>query len=72
MSKYSPLGDFLKAWPDREITLTFEEIEEIIGSRLPPSAYAKRGFWNNNTNEYVRPERSRVGVRRLAGRARRR
>ena len=55
MSKHSPLGDFLKAWPDREVTLTFEEIEEIIGSRLPPSAYAKRGFWTNSTNEYVRP-----------------
>ena len=55
MSKYSPLGDFLKAWPDREITLTFEEIEEIIGRKLPPSARYGNGFWINTVNDYVPP-----------------
>ena len=55
MSKYSPLGEFLKAWPDREITLTFAEIEEIIGRELPPGAYLRAGFWINANNDYVSP-----------------
>ena len=55
MSKYSPLAGFLKECPHHEITLTFAEIESILGADLPPSAYAGKAFWRNDTNVYTRP-----------------
>ncbi|MEM2309842.1 MAG: hypothetical protein QXV71_05005 [Candidatus Bathyarchaeia archaeon] len=30
-----------------EATLSFAEIEDVIGDRLPKSAYENRGWWNN-------------------------
>ena len=49
MSKYSPLQQFLAGLPgsQREITLTFYRIEEIIGSKLPKSAFQHRAWWSN-------------------------
>ena len=55
MSKYSPLADFLKECPHHEVTLTFAKIESILGADLPPSAYAGKDFWRNNTNSHSRP-----------------
>lgn len=45
MSKYESLEEFLKY--KVQITLTYAEIEEIIGSELPPSASTDRTWWAN-------------------------
>ena len=49
MSKYDPLGDFLKdlSLSIAEKTLTFGEIENILGFKLPDSAYNHRAWWAN-------------------------
>ncbi len=50
MSKYDPLGDFLKhrGLYFEEVTLTFEEIEALLGFNLPPSARRYRAWWANS------------------------
>jgi hypothetical protein len=49
MSKYDPLHDFLKnAKPGtKELTLTFAQIESILGGKLPASAHRHRPWWAN-------------------------
>src|SRR5947209_6056830 len=51
-SVYQPLKVFLAGRPNDEeqITLTFSEIEDLLGRPLPPGAYASRAFWANNAN----------------------
>lgn len=53
MSKYEPLARYLKNVPDQEHSLTFEQIEAIIGSKLPPSSYKHRALWSNNPQGHV-------------------
>lgn len=43
MSKYAPLGKWLRQQPQNSVTLTFAQIEGIIGDYLP-----------SNTREYFR------------------
>jgi hypothetical protein len=49
MYHYQPLHDFLAARGDRSVNLSFEEIEDIIGRSLPPSASGtiSRQWWSN-------------------------
>ena len=52
--KYDALGQFLKTRAsDSTVPMTFAEIEEIIGSKLPPSAYEHRPWWSNNPSNNV-------------------
>jgi hypothetical protein len=46
--KYTPLEKYLSDLPKptREIRLTFEQIEKILGFNLPPSAYEDRRWWD--------------------------
>lgn len=46
---YAPLGQYLARLPalTREVTLTFTEVEKIIGRGLPPSARKRREWWAN-------------------------
>ena len=37
----------------KEIPITFEEIETVIGSRLPPSARKFHPWWSNNPSDSV-------------------
>lgn len=48
-SKYMKLGQFLarRAGGLSEITLSFYQIEEIIGERLPESARTRKTWWSN-------------------------
>jgi len=39
--KYQPLADYLAAHPADEVTLTFAQIEAILGAPLPSSAYLR-------------------------------
>jgi hypothetical protein len=45
-SRYWALRDYLRRQSDPRLELSFNEIEEIIGNPLPPSAYAPR-WWTN-------------------------
>lgn len=48
--KYIPLTAYLKRKRGRFVTLSFDQIEEIIGEPLPNSAKVlKRKWWSNNT-----------------------
>ena len=51
MSKYAPLGEFLRKQKSELVTLTFEQIERIIGAKLPNSrqypAWWRNNQWNN-------------------------
>ncbi len=39
-------------WPDGqyEITLSFDQVEKIIGAELPPSAFQHSAWWSNEKN----------------------
>lgn len=45
MAKYDPLSRYLDSKSNSSLTLTFPEIEAIIGARLPPSARAQKEWW---------------------------
>ena len=49
MGKYDPLRRFLEdAAPNAsQITLSFRQIEQILGDTLPPSAREHRPWWAN-------------------------
>lgn len=46
-SKYAPLEKYLLALPQskRKVTLSFEQIEEILKFKLPASAYEDERWW---------------------------
>ena len=44
--KYQPLTDYLAGQPGSQVTLTFREIEQLVGA-LPLGAFA-RTWWSNN------------------------
>lgn len=48
MSKYSKLCEYLNKVNNECITLTYSEIEEIIGDDLPISAGKFVQWWENN------------------------
>jgi len=47
--KYTPLENYLRDLPvnQREVVLSFEQIESIINAKLPPSAYGYQQWWDN-------------------------
>jgi hypothetical protein len=49
--KYTPLENYLRDLPEgqREITLSFEEIERIIHGKLPSSALEYQQWWDHET-----------------------
>lgn len=47
MSKYEPLAQFLKGFREDSWSASFNEIEQILGFRLPPSAHQHRAWWAN-------------------------
>lgn len=54
MSKYSPLGDYLRNQHHRpEVPLSFAEIEQITGVKLPTKAQLHRAWWSNNPSNNV-------------------
>lgn len=46
--KYQPLGKHLAGVGTKFCTLTFGEVERIIGSELPDSAWTYRPWWAND------------------------
>jgi hypothetical protein len=49
MSKYSALENYLST--KVTFTLSYEEIEKIIGDTLPQSAHEHRAWWANPTDD---------------------
>lgn len=47
--KYDPLEKYLRSLPraQEEVTLSFENIEQVLNDTLPPSAYQDRAWWGN-------------------------
>jgi len=48
MGKYDPLMHHLSGSPHPVLTLSFIDIERIIGTDLPPSARRHQAWWANN------------------------
>ena len=48
MSKYAPLAAHLREVGQETVPMTFADIERIIGTNLPPSAFKHRPWWSNN------------------------
>ena len=46
--KYEALTHYLKTAGTEHVPLGFEQVEEIIGTKLPPSARKHRPWWSNN------------------------
>ena len=53
MSKYDPLTAFLKAKGGREVRMSFDEIEVVIGHKLPTKSKSIRAWWSNNPSNNV-------------------
>ncbi len=49
--KYTPLENYLRALPSgqKEVRLSFEQIEEILKFKLPSSAYEDQRWWQHET-----------------------
>jgi hypothetical protein len=53
MSKYEPLGEYLKKQGKERVPMTFAEIERVTGVKLPASAVKHRPWWSNNPDNSV-------------------
>jgi hypothetical protein len=47
MSKYAPLGEYLRKQRTAQVPMTFAEIERVIGAKLPTSQRYP-AWWSNN------------------------
>lgn len=62
--KYLQLQQYLKLNSLEYITLSFEEIEMILGFKLPNSAYKYSAWWSNNIGSHTQAHSWRdVGYR---------
>jgi hypothetical protein len=48
MGKYEPLPQFLSTKPGELHRMSFEQIERVLGFKLPKSAYEHEAWWSNN------------------------
>ena len=48
MGKYEPLPQFLSSKPGATHRMSFEQIERVLGFKLPKSAYEHEAWWSNN------------------------
>src|SRR5438067_13323221 len=51
--KYEPLTKFLRRQSGVIVRMSFDEIERVIGAKLPPSAMHHRAWWSNNAQNNV-------------------
>lgn len=58
MAKYDPLEEFLSKAPSHvhHLVFSFTQIEQIIGTTLPPNAYNPKGTWWRNSHNQRRPQ----------------
>ena len=48
-SKYEPLQKYLKSENRKHIVMTFQEVEEVLGFKLPDSAYKYMAWWDESS-----------------------
>ena len=60
MSKYDPLAAFLALQHEDASAMTFDQIELVLGSELPPGARAPK-WWANEGSEHTYPQRRAWG-----------
>lgn len=48
IGKYAPLYHYIRTQTDESFTLSLEQIESILGFRLPASAVNHRAWWSND------------------------
>ncbi len=53
MSKYDSLKQYLNNCQKEKLVLTVKQIENILGFKLPNTAYTKNAWWGNNDNKHV-------------------
>lgn len=53
MTKYDVLSAYLQKQPTEEVPMTFGQIENLIGDKLPASARKHRPWWSNNPSNSV-------------------
>jgi hypothetical protein len=47
MSKYAPLENHLAGHSEGAVSMTYEEMQKMLGFELPSSAYKHRAWWSN-------------------------
>jgi Bacterial antitoxin of type II TA system, VapB len=52
MSQYAPLANYLERRSEGSWQATFDQIEHILGRKLPQSAYKHDEWWDNNTKNH--------------------
>jgi hypothetical protein len=59
-SRYAALAEWLAAQPAARVTLSFTEVEAIVGVRLPPAARRERPWWTSQSqrHQYVQTWRA--------------
>ncbi len=53
MSKYESLSNYLASKHANELSMTFAEVEAILGFKLPNSARTHRPWWANSAHGHV-------------------
>lgn len=53
MSKYDPLGKYLKDSNKKIVKLNYEEIEKILSDKLPNTSFKNKAWWSNNDRSHV-------------------
>jgi hypothetical protein len=53
MSKYQPLGNYLRQQNKELVPMRFEEIEHVIGAQLPETSQRYPAWWSNNPSNNV-------------------
>lgn len=62
VSKYDALADYLRRQSGPSCTMSFREIEGLIGTRLPDSSRTWRSaWWSNDSSPHSRHSQSRFG-----------
>lgn len=56
MGKYDPLAVYLAKSDARRISLTFKEIEALLGGPLPASAYMHAAWWSNTGGSHIQAQ----------------
>lgn len=51
MSVYDPLYHWLRSLKNRRIVCSFEDIENVLGRQLPPSAKSHSEWWANESGK---------------------
>jgi hypothetical protein len=56
MTKYDLLNRFFQAQTADELPVSFKEVEDIVGSPLPSSAYRYPAWWANDSSSHVQAQ----------------